>query len=69
MRIGAASSTGRTPPENAEYPWEHGDWEHGAGQVLVPSTYEYPALSFLYTPGGRAFMNLVERAFRDFNAG
>lgn len=56
-------------PENAEYPWEHGDWEKETGQVLVPAAYDYPALSLLYTPGGRAFMNLVERAFRDFNAG
>jgi hypothetical protein len=42
-------------PENAEYPWEHGDWENGTGQVLAPSTYDYPALSLLYTPGVRAF--------------
>ena len=31
----------------------------------MPSTYEYPALPLLYTPGDGAFMNLVERAFRD----
>jgi hypothetical protein len=35
----------------------------------VRDVYDYPALSLLYTSGGRAFMNLVERAFRDFNAG
>jgi hypothetical protein len=35
----------------------------------VPAAYDYPALSLLDTPGGRAFMNLVEGALRDFNAG
>jgi hypothetical protein len=45
------------------------DWEKRTGQVLVPAAYDYPALSLLNSPGGRAFMNLVERAFRDFNAG
>lgn len=42
--------------------------ERGGIWDLVPPTYEYPALSLLYTPSGRAFMNLVKRAFRDFNA-
>ena len=53
-------------PENAEYPWERGDWGRDAGQVLVPCTYDYPALSLLDTAGGRAFVKLVERAFRDY---
>jgi hypothetical protein len=54
-------------PENAEYPWERGDRDGGTWQLLVPCTYDYPTLSLLHTPGGRAFMNLVERAFRDFS--
>jgi hypothetical protein len=53
-------------PENAEYPWERGDWGFGAGQVLVPCRYDYPALSLLDTAGGRAFVKLIERAFRDY---
>jgi hypothetical protein len=53
-------------PENAEYPWERGDWEAGTGQVLVPCKYDYPALSLLDTPGGRAFVKLIERALRDY---
>ena len=53
-------------PENAEYPWERGDWEVGAGQVLVPCKFDYPSLSLLDTAGGRAFVKLIERAFRDY---
>jgi hypothetical protein len=49
-----------TSPENAEYPWER------AGKVLTPCEYDYPALSLLSEAGGRAFLNLVERAFRDY---
>jgi hypothetical protein len=54
-------------PENAEYPWEKGDWEQGTGEVLVPCKYPYPSLSLLKTHGGRAFLKLVEQAFRDWN--
>jgi hypothetical protein len=54
-------------PENAEYPWERGDWEGGTGQVLVPCKYDYSALSLLDTAGGRAFVKLIERAFRDYH--
>jgi len=47
-------------PENAEYPWERD------GKVYRPCTYGYPSLSVLRESGGRATMNIVERAFRDF---
>lgn len=53
-------------PENAEYPWERGEWDLGTGKVLVPCEYDYPALSLLDTQGGRAFVKLIERAFRDY---
>lgn len=49
-----------TSPENAEYPWQHGD------RVLAPCEYEYPALSLLAAPGGRLFLKLIGRAFRDY---
>ncbi len=47
-------------PENAEYPWERD------GAIFRPCEYGYPNLMFLRQPGGRAVMNLVERAFQDF---
>jgi len=47
-------------PENAEYPWERED------TVLVPCQYPFPALSLLDAHGGRAFLKLVDRAFRDY---
>jgi hypothetical protein len=47
-------------PENAEYPWERGD------TVLVPCNYGFPALSLLDAHGGRAFLKLIDRAFRDY---
>jgi hypothetical protein len=50
-----------TSPENAEYPWESGE------TVFTPCEYDYPALSLLSEPGGRAFLNLIERAFRDYS--
>ena len=53
-------------PENAEYPWERGDWEAGAGQVLVPCDYGYPALSLLKTEKGSAFLKIVREALRDW---
>ena len=43
-------------PENAEYPWAHGD------EVVAPCAYEYPSLSLLTTPRGRTFLNFVARA-------
>ena len=49
-----------TSPENAEYPWLRGR------AVLTPCEYGYPALSLLSEPGGRAFLRLIERAFRDY---
>ena len=47
-------------PENAEYPWERD------GRVIAPCTYGFPALELLRRPGGRAFLNLVERALHGF---
>ena len=49
-----------TSPENAEYPWQRGD------HVLVPCEYDYPALSLLSAAGGRSFLKLIDRAFRDY---
>ena len=47
-------------PENAEYPWERGD------QVTAPCNHAFPSLELLRQPGGRAFLNLVERALKNF---
>lgn len=47
-------------PENAEYPWERD------GRVTAPCDYAFPALELLKQAGGRAFLNLVERALDDF---
>jgi hypothetical protein len=49
-----------TSPENAEYPGERGR------RVVTPCEYDYPALSLLSGPGGRAFLKLIDRAFRDY---
>lgn len=49
-------------PENAEYPWAQGT------QVVVPCDYTYPALSLLKTQGGRTFLNLVSRAFSEYES-
>lgn len=53
-------------PENAEYPWERGDWGNGRGQVIVPCSYRYPALSLLTAPSGRAFIKMIREALRDW---
>jgi hypothetical protein len=47
-------------PQNTEYPWPEAD------QVGVPVHYDFPNLSFLRDPKGRAFLALVQRAFDDF---
>jgi hypothetical protein len=47
-------------PANAEYPWESGD------RVVAPCDYAYPELSLLGAPGGRAFLKVIDRAFRDY---
>jgi hypothetical protein len=47
-------------PENAEYPWERD------GKVYYPCSYGYPNLDLLKTPGGRATMKMVERAFEAY---
>lgn len=49
-------------PTNAEYPWE------SAGRVVAPCDHTYPSLSLLHAAGGRAFLKLVERAFRDYES-
>ncbi|WP_437623625.1 hypothetical protein [Sorangium sp. So ce1151] len=35
-------------------------------QILIPCTFDFPNLTMLRRPGGRSVMNLVERAFNDF---
>ncbi len=47
-------------PENAEYPWQRD------GKIVAPCTYEFPSLELLRQPGGRAFLNLIDRALADF---
>lgn len=47
-------------PENAEYPWERDE------AILIPCNFGFPNLTMLRQAGGRAVMNLVERAFKDF---
>ena len=47
-------------PENAEYPWERDD------AILIPCAFAFPNLTMLRQASGRAVMNLVERAFNDF---
>lgn len=47
-------------PENAEYPWERDDC------VFRPCEYGYPNLSFLKAHSGRATMNMISRAFSDY---
>jgi hypothetical protein len=49
-------------PENAEYPWERD------GSVYRPCLFDYPNLFILKQPAGRAVMNLIQRAFQDFEA-
>jgi len=46
--------------EIEKYPWQRGD------HVLVPCEYDYPALSLLSAAGGRSFLKLIDRAFRDY---
>ena len=48
-------------PENAEYPWIHGD------QIITPCEHSYPNLSLLNAPSGRKFLVLIEIAIRDFS--
>ena len=49
-------------PENAEYPWLQG------GRIIVPCDYGYPSLSLLRDAGGRTFLNLVARAFEEYES-
>jgi hypothetical protein len=47
-------------PENAEYPWERDE------AIVTPCLFGFPNLTMLRQASGRAVMNLVERAFNDF---
>lgn len=47
-------------PENVEYPWERGD------RVTAPCSYSFPSIELQRDPGGRAFLNLIERALDDY---
>jgi hypothetical protein len=47
-------------PENSEYPWERDE------RVIAPCRYPFPSLELLRQPGGRAFLNLIERALDGF---
>lgn len=47
-------------PENAEYPWERDD------RVIAPCRHPFPALELQREPGGRSFLNLIERALDGF---
>ena len=47
-------------PENAEYPWERDE------RVVAPAAHSFPSLELLRQPGGRAFLNLIERALDGF---
>lgn len=47
-------------PENAEYPWERDE------RVCRPCEYGYPNLSLLKAHSGRATMNMIARAFSDY---
>ncbi|MFI5301730.1 MAG: hypothetical protein ACHREM_26880 [Polyangiales bacterium] len=43
-------------PENVEYPWERDD------RVVAPCRHSFPSLELQRDAGGRAFINLIERA-------
>jgi hypothetical protein len=47
-------------PENAEYPWERDD------RIVAPCQHRFASLELLREPGGRAFLNLIERALDGF---
>jgi hypothetical protein len=47
-------------PENTEYPWERDE------RVVAPCAHSFPSLQLLRQPGGRAFLNLIERALDGF---
>jgi len=49
-------------PENAEYPWQRDE------RVIAPCQHDFPSLELLRQPGGRAFLNLVERALDGFES-
>jgi hypothetical protein len=46
--------------KNTEYPWER--------RVTAPCNFGFPSLELLRQPGGRSFLNLVERALNDFDS-
>jgi hypothetical protein len=47
-------------PENVEYPWEQND------RVIAPCSYTFPSIELQRDAGGRAFLNLIERALNDY---
>jgi hypothetical protein len=47
-------------PENVEYPWERDD------RVTAPCSYSFPSIELQRDAGGRAFLNLIERALDDY---
>ena len=47
-------------PSNAEYPWMDGD------RIVVPCDHDFPNLTLLKEPGGRAFLKLVGQAMDEF---
>lgn len=61
QRLAPAIDSERVP-ENSEYPWRRSD------RVIAPCNYTFPNLSLLEKSGGRMFLNLMERAFRDFES-
>ncbi len=50
-------------PGNAEYPWELG------GAVVAPVDHDFHEVHLLRGAHGRAFLNLVSRAFGEFGKG
>jgi hypothetical protein len=47
-------------PSNAEYPWMDGD------RIVVPCDHDFPNLTLLKEPGGRAFLKLMGQAMDEF---
>lgn len=56
----APAADGADRPDNAEYPWPAG------ATVVAPCEYDFPNLSLLTAPRGRALLKLVRRAMDEF---
>jgi hypothetical protein len=50
-------------PGNAEYPWELGE------SVIAPVDHDFDEVRLLRGAHGRAFLNVVSRAFAEFSSG